>query len=478
MRQEAPSREALWFLALGLALALYYYSPWALPTALGAALFIALAWMRLDLALLFVLFSAPFYLFPKAFGNLSFSLTEFTVLACFLAWAGRALVSYLRGSGLGMDFPPKWRPWSSPALFFLFTATVSLPFSQYLHFSLREYRVVILEPLLFYIMLITTLRGERAVWRMINAFVALGAAMSLAALYHYYFVGVVEATGGVRRMLAIYHSPNALALFLGRVFPVALALALGARTGTGEPSFPQRGLSARIRAWVGGQGPRWPYFVAVFLIGISILFTFSRGAWFGMGIAVLFIAALRGRWALLVLASAGGAMLLAALPFLRLGRLVSGVTTSQRLYVWQSALHMIRDRPLTGVGLDNFLYYYRERGYRLPQAWAEPNVSHPHNILLDYWTRLGVLGVASLAWLQLSFWRRAWGLYRRLGTDASPSGGLGLSLVLLALMASMVDFLVHGLVDNSFFLIDLAVVFWLTYGLVEVISKEAGPCGP
>ena len=54
---------------------------------------------------------------------------------------------------------------------------------------------------------------------------------------------------------------------------------------------------------------------------------------------------------------------------------------------------MIANHPLRGVGLDGFLYAYRSR-YVLPSAWEEPNLSHPHNLLLDAWTRLGLAGVA------------------------------------------------------------------------------------
>ena len=53
---------------------------------------------------------------------------------------------------------------------------------------------------------------------------------------------------------------------------------------------------------------------------------------------------------------------------------------------------MIHDHPITGLGLDQFLYAYRGR-YILPDAWQEPNLSHPHNILLDFWVRLGIFGV-------------------------------------------------------------------------------------
>ena len=41
----------------------------------------------------------------------------------------------------------------------------------------------------------------------------------------------------------------------------------------------------------------------------------------------------------------------------------------------------------------------------------------------------------------------------------------------IGLMASMVDCLVHGMVDNSYFLIDLSLVFWLTLALVQLIES-------
>jgi O-antigen ligase len=126
---------------------------------------------------------------------------------------------------------------------------------------------------------------------------------------------------------------------------------------------------------------------------------------------------------------------------------------------------MIRDHPLFGVGLDNFLYKYPR--YMLPEAWQEPDLSHPHNILLDWWTRLGVLGVGALIWLEVAFYRLGVRLYRSLDRGE-------IQALVLGLMASMVDFLAHGLIDNSYFLVDLAFVFFLTLGIVRRLSlKEA-----
>jgi putative inorganic carbon (HCO3(-)) transporter len=136
-----------------------------------------------------------------------------------------------------------------------------------------------------------------------------------------------------------------------------------------------------------------------------------------------------------------------------------------RTQVWTSAISLLRERPLTGAGLDQFLYLYRSR-YIQPDAWREPDLSHPHNVVLDYWISLGILGLAILVVLQVTFWRSAVAAWRRWrGVDVL------LAAVAVGAMGSMADFLAHGLVDNSYFVIDLAYVFCLTLALVLRLEK-------
>jgi O-antigen ligase len=143
--------------------------------------------------------------------------------------------------------------------------------------------------------------------------------------------------------------------------------------------------------------------------------------------------------------------------------------------VWKSALQLIRDHPLFGVGPDNFLYAYRGR-YLLPEAWQESSLSHPHNVILDFAARLGLIGLAVFIWMQIAFWRSALRAWRQakatLSIDhAAPSShGASEVALLIGLMASMVDFLAHGLVDASYFVVDLAFVFMLTLALVQKVN--------
>ena len=124
---------------------------------------------------------------------------------------------------------------------------------------------------------------------------------------------------------------------------------------------------------------------------------------------------------------------------------------------------MIRDHPLFGVGLDNFLYEYPK--YILPEAWREPNLSHPHNVVLDFWVRLGILGVAVLIWMEVEFLRRAWRAFRQ-------KQDLQTRALAVALMASMLDFLAHGMVDAAYFVVDLAFVFMFTLGVAASFTAE------
>jgi len=246
---------------------------------------------------------------------------------------------------------------------------------------------------------------------------------------------------------SVYNSPNSVGLYLGRVLPVLVAVAL----------------------FGASRNRRIVYGLAAVPVGLAILLSFSKGALLiGVPLSLLALGMLAGgRWPW---ASLGAIVLgvVAAIPLLRTPRFSSLFDPSRgtlffRLHLWRSSWAMFREHPLLGVGPDNFLYHYRGR-YILPAAWEEPHLSQAHNILLDYATRMGIVGLAAGAWLQVTFWRTALPLRRLADPDRRA--------LALGLMCSMVSFLSHGFVDASYFLIDLAFAFFLTLGVVQWLARS------
>jgi O-antigen ligase len=128
----------------------------------------------------------------------------------------------------------------------------------------------------------------------------------------------------------------------------------------------------------------------------------------------------------------------------------------------QSAVQIIADRPLTGLGLDQFLYAFRDT-YIYPDAWPEPDLSHPHNFLLDFWIRLGIGG----ALLAVGF--AATGVSLSIKSIRASKGKPFWYWMALGTAGAFADTISHGLIDNSIFVIDLIFVFFTLYGLAQAV---------
>ncbi|MBP6015900.1 MAG: O-antigen ligase family protein [Candidatus Promineofilum sp.] len=401
----------------------------------------------------------PFYVppLPKLILGYRFSPVEVFTLVATAAWLTRAILD----TGLKAkrepfrlsSIRPKRADWA--ALAFIGVATLSLAFAEFRGVALNEWRVVVVEPFLFYVLLRVVRLRDSEMWVVIDAFVLSGVIVALYGLWQYATgQNLITAEGGLLRLRSIYGSPNNVALYLERILPLVVAMGLlGARATHGRR--------------------RWVYLAVLIPLAAALLLSFSKGALF-LGIpaslAVVFWVwqrrAGRRTWPWLAAGLfIGVAAIIAAsqIPAVAARFDLFGTTGFFRVSLWRAAIHMFADHPWFGVGLDNFLYAYRGR-YILDAAWQEPNLNHPHNIFLDFATRLGILGLLTGGWL---IWEAA-----RAASRALRSSGPIWLPVAAGLSGALAAVLAHGLVDHSFFLIDLAFAFFLILGVSVWIGER------
>jgi O-antigen ligase len=329
--------------------------------------------------------------------------------------------------------------------------------------AVREFRWLVFEPLLWYLLVTWCAAGMPCARLLATlSLVASGTVVALLGVAQFAGFDLVPLLGdkrsfsenviladGVRRVASVYGHPNNLGLFLERVWPLAGVLALGVWRGT--LAFPR---------WFG-----WLMAALACMLLAGIAVTFSRGAWIGAvvsgGILVLGLLGPRLRRGRVLLWMAGGALLAAALLGIAFGLRSEGGSANVRVLLWQEALGYLRQHPF-GIGLDQFLaYHHPESGLSLIDpslvGTSEMYAAHPHNVLLDIWLRMGPLGLLVFGWLVLRFVSSALNLVR--GSVAEP--------LALGALAAMAAALTHGLVDHFYFVPDLAFTFWLLLSLVQ-----------
>ncbi len=335
---------------------------------------------------------------------------------------------------------PIWRvPVTIPAILFLVAGAISIAVAPDHRAALGLFRAYFIEPIAFGLILVTTISTPRRAL-MVIAGLALGgvvagsanAAVVLNALRHHSY-DIVNTPPVV-----IYNTANAVALYLVPLIAISSAIAL---------HWPGR----RERIVAAG-------FSVVSVI--CVLLSFSRGGYLALAAVALGLAlSHRWRWFLI----AGGlvvGVILMQIPVIA-SRVRTDIDPSNphntlvgRFHLWSVTLHMLRDHPLFGAGLSGF-------STTIGPYWNPTNIdrfTYPHNIVLNFWTETGILGVIAFGWILVVGFRHAWVGWRH----ASPEWRVINLGVLLALLAVVV----HGLVDVPYWKNDLSLEFWVLLSLV------------
>ncbi|MFI5282547.1 MAG: O-antigen ligase family protein [Candidatus Dormibacterales bacterium] len=339
---------------------------------------------------------------------------------------------------------PVWRgPLTIPTIVFLVAGAVSVVDAPSHTAALGIYRAYLVEPILFAVALVTALRTARdAYW--IIAGLCIGATVLSAANIVVVLQAFAAHTFHAASVppVAIYSVSNAVALYLVPLIAVTVCLAI-------------HGTDSRLRPWL------WA-FLAVSIT--AAILTFSRGGWLalvavGVGIALSH----RRRWPIL-----GGlavvAIALALVPPIR-GRLVAelavypGSGVGSRTVIWANSLKMLEHHAIFGAGLSGFA----ERMGAGAFPYGIPLI-YPHNIVLNFWSETGLLGLFAFAAIFVIAARISWRGWRAGASEWRP--------IHLGVLLALVAILTHGIVDVPYFKNDLALEFWILVAFTLAAARQ------
>ena len=371
----------------------------------------------------------PAYLIRFDVGGVPFTFLEVMVwtLVVVSIWQGR---KHWRTYVTSFNLHPRWRV---PILLILLAATVAVLPAPNLPAALGIWKAYFIEPILLFLIVHQTMRDPMDRARLVKA---LGAGGLFVAVF-----GLVQAATGAGipipwdvegRITSVFPYPNAVGLYLGPI--VVLGVIELAR--------------------------KYDLFWLVTVVAslLAIFFAESEAAYVAVPATLLFASLFDRRLRRFTIPIAIVAtVLVLAIPAVRtpvvqkltLQDYSGGVRTAQ----WQDTIHLLQDSPLTGAGLSGYptaiAPYHTHPEFEVFQ--------YPHNIVLNTWVELGLLGVVAFGFLAARI------LYDAVALRPHD-------YTTLAVLFALLEMVIHGLVDVPYFKNDLACMTWILVALFALAT--------
>ncbi len=446
---------------------------------IGGAL-AAIAVLRFpELALYALVFAVPYgSLFPVALGAGNLTAVDLLVALVLALWLARMIA-------LDRAIVVRWFPLSLPFALFLFAALLSMTVALSLQASLKEYTKWA-EMFAIYIFIANNL-DQSKLPRLLAAMFLAG--LSEAAIGIYQFLFQVGPEGFIlfdrfMRAFGTFEQPNPYAGYLGLIIPVAAGLVFIAVSGWWLESNKQKASGARLG---GNFLSDWSLALlaagALAAMVAALFMSWSRGAWLGVGAALVVTVIVQNRraFAFSIIAAfmLTFAILLSSINIIPsvVAERFSGVADYfgvfdvrgvkvddsnyaivERMAHWESAAMMFAAHPVLGVGIGNYAAVYP--AYALPN-WSDP-LGHAHNYYLNVAAEAGIVGLIAYLILWASAFWQGWRAVRVTnGWQRGVAAGLLGMIVALSVHNGFDDLFVHGMAVQVG--VGLGVTAWLVH---------------
>ncbi|CAM6004942.1 unnamed protein product [Sphagnum balticum] len=280
------------------------------------------------------------------------------------------------------------------------------------------------------------------------------------------------------RSMGLWDNPNIYGMLMGAGVTLAIGLFVENRRRRGDESHFEKQKVECGKRQVVRVSSRCPLpiilFIAAGMMAVGLFFSYSRGAWVGTVIGLLYLAWSYGKlkWRYVIIGA--GLVALGVVLFWGhtadnapwyLKRLdLSRPSAQHRVSAWRGAFQMMRDHPF-GVGWNKAVETY-DRNYSPPEGGA---AALTMNSYLMVGTELALPGlICFVAYVWLSFCGRARHSVRASAMEVSGAQGATRPIVQTVCRAGALVLVVAFWFDGGLFDLPTASVFWILLELGSV----------
>ncbi|OGY26860.1 MAG: hypothetical protein A2Z11_01645 [Candidatus Woykebacteria bacterium RBG_16_43_9] len=387
-----------------------------------------------------------------------FTLLEVFILVTFFSWLIWRVYS-VRNKIISTQklFEGLRGPFFWPLVIFLGIGTLSMFVSSDLRSAAGIWKAYFVEPaLLFIVVLDISVIRKSIAWALYSLLFSGFWVSSLAIWQSITKIDPFASESIIsNRVTGVFDNPNALSLYLGPVSIIGLGFVF--KIIRDKQSFNKKLLKLTL------------LIVGLLTFLFAIYLSKSRGAGIGLAASLVFFVGLilytklsvnlkkLGRRIFYLTVSVLLAFL--AFGFLNIDRFVPAKapkplnTAYTRLCIWQATNRMLDDKFVMGAGLSGFPLVY-------PQyATCERHpFQYPHNIFLNFWVEMGVVGLLAFLWITYIYSKA---LSKHLN-----------NFLAIGLLSTLAYIFVHGLVDVPYFKNDLSSQFWVLLAIAVWFDKS------
>lgn len=416
--------------------------------------FINISWRRPIYGLCLIIVLLPSYLWRFSIGGWPTTFLELMIWWLLIIW----LIKENRWRRINWSLtksaenlvPKVWRHLVTAWLLVSIIAYLQNP----VYSALGLWRAYFLEPILVFIMFIYLVKTPADLKLIIKSFGLLLAWLMIVALYQNFTAWNLAPAYNlpqVKRLTAVFAYPNALSLLTAPLAAFFAGLYLVERRS--NYLYLILFFLGFLLSWYAvSQGA-----IAAIIFGIAVYAVYLVSKLikqrFGQKVNYIFYTILFLLALLTWLKYPGAINFRQELFQPRLDLAASSLEI--RSNQWQETWQMLKDNWYSGAGLA--AYQSKMEPYR-QVTWLETYL-YPHNLFLNFWTELGLLGL--LVFLAILFF-----VFLSLKNLLAQANILAWPLLLMWLA-----WLVHGLVDVPYFKNDLSILFFIQIALLIVSQK-------